>query len=75
MFFRSSSYDDFGTAFQKAFYDSTLEEKLKKFKWKPVKRSVRKPGAEKKEGRWFLCIPTGATPVGSWSERRLSIHR
>ena len=31
--FRNSSYDDFGTAFEKAFRDSTLEEQLQKLNW------------------------------------------
>lgn len=52
--FRSASYDDFGAAFQKAFYDSTLDDKLKKFKWTSLKEVFEDPAEKKKKTLVFI---------------------
>jgi thioredoxin-related protein len=52
--FRSSSYDDFGAAFQKAFYDSTLDDKLKKLKWMTFQDVLNAPVPKKKKTLVFI---------------------
>jgi thioredoxin-related protein len=52
--FRSSSYDDFGAAYQKAFYDSTLEDKLKKVKWMTLQEALGSPVPKKKKTLVFI---------------------
>ena len=52
--FRSSSYDNFGAAYQKAFYDSTLEDKLKNLKWMPVQEVLGAPVPKKKKTLIFI---------------------
>jgi thioredoxin-related protein len=47
--FRSSNYEDFHTQYDKAFYDSTTDDKLKEIKWlKPYEAFNKKESSKKK---------------------------
>lgn len=54
--FRNSSFDDFNAQFQKAFFDSTLEDKLKTLKWELPKTYFAK--TEKRKKKTLVYIGT-----------------
>lgn len=48
--YRNSSYDDFRIGYEQSFYDSTLDARLEKLKWKtPVENFSQNPSTEKKK--------------------------
>ena len=47
--FRNSSFDDFNVQFQKAFFDTTTDDKLKKLKWQLPKTYFAKTGKQAKK--------------------------
>lgn len=53
--FRSASYDDFSSQYQKAFYDSTTDKKLKQLSWTPASQFFNShPETGKKKSLVFI---------------------
>lgn len=55
--FRNSSYDDFNVEFQKAFFDSTTEAKLKSLQWKNPAEAFNNATTSKKKTLVFIQTP------------------
>ncbi|MCW5906495.1 MAG: thioredoxin family protein [Chitinophagales bacterium] len=52
--FRNSEYEDFKVEFDKAFFDTTTEEKLKQLKWKTPKEALHNRETSKKKTLVFI---------------------
>lgn len=55
--FRNSSYDDFNAEFQRAFFDSTTDAKLKTLKWKTPLQVFNNATTTKKKTLVFIQTP------------------
>ncbi|MBK6988522.1 MAG: DUF255 domain-containing protein [Bacteroidetes bacterium] len=52
--FRNSSYDDFRVGYESAFYDTTIEKRLEKLKWKMPKESFAQNATSTKKKLVFI---------------------